>query len=79
MVMMTMRMRLTKSLMKLEKNKIPIVFKMINQQKMIKLVRLMSVARWVGKVSLWLDEKFGQPEATCNWGLPLTIRYSGQP
>ena len=52
MVIMTMKMRLTKSLMKLEKNKIPIFFKMMNQQRMIKLVRLMSVARWVSKVSL---------------------------
>ena len=50
MVIMTMRMKLTKSLMKLEKNKIPVVFKTMNQQGMIKLVRLMSVARWVSKV-----------------------------
>ena len=56
MVIMTMRMKLTKSLMKLEKNKIPVVFKMMNQQRMIKLVRLMSVARWVSKVSLRLEE-----------------------
>ena len=79
MVIMTMRMKLTKSLMKLEKNKIPVVFKMMNQQRMIKLVRLMSVARWVSKVSLMLEEKFGRPEATCNWSQTLTIRYSGQP
>ena len=79
MVIMTMRMRLTKSLMKLEKNKIPVVFKMMNQQRMIKLVRLMSVARWVCKVSLRLEEKFVHPEATCNWGQTLTIRYFCQP
>ena len=79
MVIMTMRMRLTKSLMKLEKNKIPVVFKMMNQQKMIKLVRLMNVARWVSRVSLMLEEKFGKSEANCNWGQPLTIRFSGQP
>ena len=78
MVIMTMRMRLTKSLMKLEKNKIPVVFKMMNQQRMIKLVRLMSVARWVSKASLRLEEKFVQPEATFNWGQSLTIRYFGQ-
>ena len=48
---------------------------MMNQQRMIKLVRLMSVARWVSKVSLMLEEKFGRPEATCNWGQTLTIRY----
>ena len=64
MVIMTMRM--TKSLMQLDKNKIPIVFKEINQQRMIKLVRLVSVARWVSKVGLRLEEKFGQPEGTCN-------------
>ena len=79
MVIMTIRMRLTKSLMKLEMNKTPVVFKMMNRKRMIKLVRLMSVARWVSKVSLRLEEKFGQPEATCNWGQPLIIRYSGQP
>ena len=57
----------------------PVVFKMMNQQRMIKLVRLMNVDRWISKVSLRLGEKFGPPEATCNWGQPLTIRYSGQP
>ena len=40
---------------------------------------VMSVVKRVSKVSLRLEEKFVQPEATCNWGQTLTIRYFGQP
>ena len=47
---------------------------MINRLKMIKLVRLRCVVRWITKVSLRLARNFGKPDATCSRGQPLTIR-----